>query len=112
MRRRFVYDRDSGAVVEVASQAEREHQARNAFTSEAIYDGLCAPDGADISTRSKHREYMRRNNLTTADDYTQSWADAAKARAAYFTEGKGGAVSRQDVARAIYELETGRKAQR
>lgn len=111
MRRRFVYDRSSGAVVEVGEQASA-NLARNNFTSDAIYDGLRASDGADISTRAKHRDYMKRNGLTTADDYTQKWSDDARARAAYFTEGKGGAVTRQDVERAVYELETGRKAQR
>lgn len=44
------------------------------------YDGLQAQDGTDISSRSKHRAYMKANNLTTADDYTQTWAKAAEDR--------------------------------
>jgi hypothetical protein len=32
-----------------------------------------ATDGTDISSRAKHREYMRRNNLTTAGDFTDHW---------------------------------------
>lgn len=46
------------------------------------YDGLRATDGTDISSRSKHREYMRANNLTTADDFSQTWAKQAEQRAA------------------------------
>lgn len=62
------------------------------------YDGLRAPDGTDISTRTKHREYMKRNNLTTMDDFQGSWAKAEKERDAYRTTGKGGAVTRNDIA--------------
>ena len=62
-------------------------RALDALTSDAIYDGLKAPDGSDISTRSKHRDYMKRNGLTTVDDFTQTWAQAARERADYF-EGK------------------------
>lgn len=68
------------------------------------YDGLQATDGTDISTRSKHREYMKKNGLTTADDFTESWSKAAQQRAEYF-QGKSGAISREDVARAISQLE-------
>ena len=48
------------------------------------YDGLRATDGTDISSRSKHREYMRANNLTTADDFTQTWKKQAEQRNAVF----------------------------
>lgn len=68
------------------------------------YDGLRATDGTDISTRKKHREYMKQNDLTTADDFTEVWNRAAERRAAYYT-GKNGAVSREDIARAIHQLE-------
>lgn len=68
------------------------------------YDGMRAPDGADISSRTKHREYMRRHGLTTADDFNGQWQREEKRREAYRTEGKGGAVTREHVARAIHEL--------
>lgn len=57
----------------------------NAMAGDRHYDGLRATDGADISSRSKHREYMRANNLTTADDYTQTWAKAEAERKQFFT---------------------------
>jgi putative FmdB family regulatory protein len=53
-------------------------RALDLLTSDAIYEGLKATDGTDISTRAKHREYMRKNNLTTVDDFTQTWARAAR----------------------------------
>lgn len=56
----------------------------NALAGDRHYDGLRATDGTDISSRSKHREYMRANNLTTADDYTQTWAKAEADRKQFF----------------------------
>jgi hypothetical protein len=55
-------------------------RALDALTSDAIYDGLKASDGTDISTRAKHRAYMKERNLTTVDDYTETWARAARER--------------------------------
>lgn len=48
---------------------------------DADYTGLRAPDGTDISSRAKHRAYMREHGLTTMDDYTQTWARAERERA-------------------------------
>jgi hypothetical protein len=45
----------------------------DALISDRHYDGMQATDGADISTRAKHREYMRRHSLTTIDDFTGHW---------------------------------------
>lgn len=72
------------------------------LTSDAIYDGLKAPDGSDISTRAKHREYMRRNNVTTIDDYTQTWAKQAAEREQRMA---GVDASRaHDIATAVHKL--------
>lgn len=68
------------------------------------YDGLRATDGTPIDSRTKHREYMKINGLTTMDDFKGTWDKAAKDRADYY-QGKRGSVSRQDVARAIAHLE-------
>jgi hypothetical protein len=73
----------------------------NALAGDRHYIGLCAQDGTDISSRSKHREYMHRHGLTTADDYTDTWAKAQKAREAYRRGESGGAVTREDLARAF-----------
>lgn len=54
----------------------------NALASERHYDGLRAQDGTPIDTRAKHREYMKRNNLTTIDDFASTWQRDAKERAA------------------------------
>lgn len=45
----------------------------NALAGDRHYDGMRAPDGTDISSRTKHREYMRRHGLTTVDDFKGTW---------------------------------------
>lgn len=52
----------------------------NPLAGDRHYDGLQATDGTDISTRTKHREYMKRNGLTMESDFTQTWAKAAEER--------------------------------
>jgi hypothetical protein len=72
----------------------------NILAGDRHYDGLRAQDGSDISSRSKHREYMKRHGLTMADDYKETWAKAEKAREAYRRGESGGAISRNDIAEA------------
>jgi hypothetical protein len=51
----------------------------NALAGDRHYDGLTATDGTDISTRAKHRAYMKAKGLTTIDDYASTWKkDAAE----------------------------------
>lgn len=74
----------------------------NALAGDRHYDGLRAPDGTDISSRTKHREYMRANNLTTADDFAGTWAKQAEQRAQVLA---GADPTRaHDVARAVEKL--------
>jgi hypothetical protein len=78
----------------------------SALWNDRSYDGLSATDGTPINSRTKHREYMKANNLTTADDFKNEWSKSRQQRDAYFTGQPGsGAVSRHDVARAIAQLE-------
>lgn len=52
----------------------------NALAGDRHYEGMRASDGTDISSRTKHREYMRRNGLTTADDFKGQWKQAEQGR--------------------------------
>jgi hypothetical protein len=112
-RRRYIYDSVKQELVEVTPDYEAPQ--RNAHTSDGLlwndrsYDGLRATDGTDISSRSKHREYMRVNGLTTMDDFKQSFADAQQRKAEYVTQGKHGAVKREHIERAIHEIQSRRK---
>lgn len=52
----------------------------DALVNDRHYEGLKATDGTDISSRAKHRAYMREHNLTTIDDFTETWKQQARER--------------------------------
>lgn len=107
-RRRYV-QLPSGQLVEVTTDYQpTPRNADHVLWNDRHYGNMRATDGTDISSRAKHREYMRVNGLTTADDFKETWAKAAKERADYFT-GKRGSVTKEDIARAIHQLETRKK---
>jgi hypothetical protein len=76
--------------------------ADSALWGDRHYEGAQAPDGSDISSRTKHREYMARTGLTTVDDFSGQWAQQAKAREDFYTSGGDHRARREDLARAIY----------
>jgi hypothetical protein len=57
--------------------------AEYALAGDRHYEGMQAPDGSDISSRSKHREFMKRTGLTTSDDFKGEWTKASKERQEY-----------------------------
>ena len=69
----------------------------NALAGDRHYDTIMAPDGVTrLDTRSKHREYMKRNNLTVSDDYKGEWATAEAQRKNRMT-GAGDMVARRKI---------------
>ena len=61
----------------------------------------CAPATAPTSARAPSTaSTCGRNNLTTVDDFKDQWARQRVTRDEYRTTGKGGAVTRDDIARA------------
>jgi hypothetical protein len=71
--------------------------------SDRIYSG--APfkgvDGTIIDSKRKHREYMKRHNLATVDDFKGTWDRKAKEREAVFTGRHDKQQRREAVARAM-----------
>lgn len=102
------YVNDRPTFVHCAEPMERYFEVvpalalHNALASDRHYEGMRATDGTDIGSRAKHREYMRRNNLTTVDDFKETWAKSARER----TERLSGAdpTRAHDVAAAIEKL--------
>ena len=107
-RRRFIWSPEADALVEVSADYQPEPaRADGILYNDRSYDGLKATDGTDISSRIKHREYMKRNGLTTVDDFKETWAKARAERDQFYTQ--GGPEIRSDVARAIEQLQSRRK---
>lgn len=104
-KRRFIFDKEQFELVEVTADYEQPARDRqDLLWNDRVYNDMKATDGSDISSRAKHREYMKRNGLTTADDFKETWAKDAQKRAEYFQ--KGGSVTKEDVSRAIHDLES------
>ena len=109
MRTTYVQDPDTLELVPKDEYIPRRHLTpHHLVMGDRHYDGMRATDGTDISTRAKHKAYMKANNLTTTDDFASTWKKEAQKRAEYFKDAKHGATRREDVARAIYDLESGR----
>jgi hypothetical protein len=109
-RRRFIQRRDPPYdFIEVSDDYSPDpRNADSTLWNDRSYDGLRATDGTDISSRSKHREYMKKNGYTTVDDFKQTWAKAREQRDKYYTEGPRQEV-RQDINRVIESLQNRRK---
>ena len=105
MKRRFVQSREAPYdFIEVTDDYSPDpRNADSTLWNDRSYDGLRATDGTDISSRSKHREYMKANGLTTLDDFKGTWAKARQERDRFFTQGPGNV--RPDVERAIAQLQ-------
>ena len=79
MRRRYVQRRQEDGSYKLEEVGvnyfvpRRNLSDTDALVGDRHYDGMQATDGTDISTRAKHREYMRRHDLTTIDDFTGHW---------------------------------------
>ena len=74
----------------------------NALAGDRHYDGMRTIDGVDISSRSKHREYMKRTGLTSTSDYTETWKKQADERAKFQ---KGEFVDKElrtEIAKEVY----------
>ena len=104
-RRRFIQMREPPyELIEVTDDYTPAMRTDSgALWGDRSYEGMQAPDGTDISSRTKHREYMKAKGLTTMDDFQDSWAKAKESRERYMTE--GGSFKRADIERAIHQLQ-------
>jgi hypothetical protein len=103
-RRRYIQDPKTFELIEVTADHQAPMRADSgALWGDRSYDGMRATDGTDISSRTKHREYMKANNLTTVDDFKGTWAKAQEQRERLYTQ--GGSFSKRDIERAISQLQ-------
>lgn len=85
MKRRFVQDPVTLDLIEV--DPDFISVARNGDA--ALWNDRAYQDGGDprFRSRTEHREFMRREGLTTIDDYTGEFARRAEERKRFLTEG-------------------------
>ena len=70
-----------------------------------FYENTAATDGSDISTRRRHRDYMKAHGLTTADDYRETWKKAQERREAAKQGHIPDPKRREVLARKMYEID-------
>lgn len=104
-RKTYHYDEALGKMVEGPGPRRVDGSGDGWRFSDRVYSSkpFTAPDGTVIDSRKKHREYMKRNNLTTADDYTNTWKEAQKQKEAFFTgnDKRESEQRKRDIADAI-----------
>lgn len=103
MKRRFIQDKNTLELIEVTEDHVPNSRIGDAaLWGDSHYAKTTGPNGEDLSSRAKHRAYLKATGLATADDFQSNWARAKEAREKYHQS--GGSVSREDVARAIAKL--------
>jgi hypothetical protein len=106
-RGRFVYRKDdAGNVVAVQVDGEWDDAPRSTGDlGKFEYSNLRATDGADISSPTKRREYMRAMGVTDASDFKETWAKAQYEREAFRKGEHHSPERREAIGRIAYELE-------
>ena len=104
-RRRWVYRKDADGVmqaIEVLSDAELTLRLNAPVVGDSHYEGLRGPQGEDVGTRTKHKEFLKASGLALADDFKNEWAQAQKQRDA-FQQGASSKERREQLDRAFYQ---------
>lgn len=105
VRKTYHYDEKLGKLVEGPGPRRVDGSGDGWRFSDRLYSGspFVGVDGTVIDSKRKHREYMKRHNLTTVDDFKGTWDRAAQERAKWYSEGRDPS-RRQDIARALQKL--------
>lgn len=106
MRRRYVWDPELGQCVEVTPEYVGQRRDEGRRSEEEVYGHVQATDGTDLSTRARHRNYMRDNNLTVASDFTKTWERSAVEMKKVVTPGSGhdSRERREQLGRLNYQM--------
>jgi hypothetical protein len=109
MRRTYHYDEKLGRLVEGPGRRRSEGSGDGFRFSDRLYSDapFKAHDGTVIDSRKKHRDYMKRHNLSTADDFTQTWDKARERREAVYT-GRADREARREAVMRAMEKQHGR----
>lgn len=97
----FYYNKDTRRVEPVTAEFLERNRVRPApHATEALtYRNLRAPDGTDISSRRKHREYLEHHGLAMASDFKESGERYQRERVARLT----GDANEQAIEQAVVD---------
>lgn len=104
-RRRFI--QIDGVLVEV--EPDYQSTGRGNASNQVLWNDRAYQDMGDsrFASRTQHREYMKRNNLTTVDDMHGTWKKAERQR----LDLRAGIdpTRKQDMVKAVEKLQQGYK---
>lgn len=101
-RKTYHYDEKLGKMVEGPGPRRVDGSGDGWRFSDRLYSGtpFKGVDGTVIDSKKKHREYMKRHNLTTMDDFAGEWRRKAEERAEFYRRAPDPA-RKQDIIHAI-----------
>ena len=105
-KRTYRQDPETLELIEITESQVREPNRLKGDASlwnDRSYTDLRAPDGTDISSRSKQRAYLKQNGLADYSDFAGEFARKRKERDA-FHSGNTGSIKRDDINQAIEYL--------
>lgn len=106
-RKRWVYTSGGRPLPEPIEVSDDWENVRGEShrSEEEIFGKLTNPEGGDMSSRKKMRDYMKANDLAHHDDFKEHFAKKEVERRAMFTPGSrwGAKERKEDVARALYQ---------
>lgn len=100
-RRRYRWSTEENRLVEIGEDFDDAPRRAQTPTEELTYGGLRATDGADISSRKKHREYMKHHGVALASDFKETWAKASEERAKFYRGEHQAKGLREQIGRAL-----------
>lgn len=109
-RRRFKYDQELGKVVEIGADWSDAETRAPVGTEELIYGGAGrSTDGADISSRKKHREYLKSTGAAMHSDYKETIQKRNAERMATAMGERDVSERKRDVYNSIQAVKRGHK---
>lgn len=106
-RTRYRYDETLKALVEISDDWTDAETRAPVITEGIAYDGARGPNGEDLSSRKRHREFVRASGLAVASDYSaETLQKNAERRTSREPERR---ELRETVGRTLCQLQTQRR---
>jgi len=105
-RKRYLYTMGGQPLpepIEVSEDFTGAERRAQTTTEEIVHGGNRSPEGYDISTRKRRREYMRATGVADHSDFTNHLAKAREQRDRFFTGNSGDKSRREIIGRAMHE---------
>lgn len=70
---RFIWDKAQEKLVRAEDYVPPSEALSAPIMVDRFYEGLKSPDGVDIGSRGKYRDYLKATGLAPGSDFSQGW---------------------------------------